>query len=141
MKRSIIIVCAFTFITCNKENPASSVPFQEGAYNGTYKLVNKDGTVDEGAVFFNFSPMGEYFCYGEKRLSPPSGGGKYTVSGNKIVLTDLHAHTADFDWSLILNGEFISSYDGAILMLIQLDIQQGRTRTIVLNRDYGVIID
>lgn len=80
----------------------------EGEYNGTFTITYHVGTdsarTETGAVEFSFDD-GRYDVDGEQRYLPPRGGGKYTI-GSSINLTDRELHTAEFDWSLILNGSF-----------------------------------
>jgi len=50
------------------------------------------------------------------------------------MLEDKAIHTAEFDWTLILNGKFDFTYDGIKLILKQNDKQFNRLRTIELIR-------
>jgi hypothetical protein len=49
-----------------------------------------------------------------------------------MVLKDTVMHTAEFDWTLILNGEFSMTLDGSRLVLEQYDAQHGRQRILDL---------
>lgn len=63
---------------------------------------------------------------------PPAGRGSYSVHGTIITLTDNIAHTAELDWTLILNGDFDYSFNGKTLTLAQDDTRFHRYRTITL---------
>ena len=104
-------------------------PEIQGVYKGTYSRTEYFATdsvsTREGPATFKFTGT-DYSCYGEEFYLPPGGAGEYTISDSKIILIDLVGHTAEFDWSLILNGEFDYSFDGKNLILTQHDTKRGR---------------
>jgi hypothetical protein len=106
-------------------------PIQIGDYVGTFSIKAENGTTQTGGVIFGFHPT-KYICIPEKAYLPPSGAGSYRLDENTITLTDTVAHTAEFDWTLILNGDFTYSNDGNKITLIQNDIKYRRVRTLEL---------
>ena len=82
----------------------------EGEYRGTYRLIHEEGAGDQwresGGVWMSFSPDGTYEVRGDKLHLPPSGSGTWEREGDDLVLDDTALHTADFDWTLILDGRF-----------------------------------
>lgn len=120
-----------------QDNPTASDSVQiEGEYNGTFTITYHVGTdsarTETGAVEFSFDD-GRYDVDGEQRYLPPRGGGKYTI-GRSINLTDREFHTAEFDWSLILNGSFDYELKESTLTMTQLSEDRNRYREIVLQR-------
>lgn len=102
-----------------------------GEWNGTVALSEGGNPAREGPVSFSFSEQ-EYRVSGSKRLAPP-GCGVYRF-GSTLFLEDKCIHTAEFDWTLILNGGFAYTWDGETLTLEQADPGHGRHRYIVLHR-------
>jgi hypothetical protein len=102
----------------------------DGLYRGRYWLTLHDGTSEQtrqdGQVLMRFE-KGKYEVEGDYPLLPPAGGGDYVLGDRSITLTDTMAHTADFDWTLILNGRFDVDVGGdGSLRLTQRDLDYGR---------------
>lgn len=105
----------------------------DGTFHGTFTLTNAEGVSETGVVTFTFSE-GTYRCTSEKRYLPPGGGGTFKVIGQTLILDDNMMHTAEFDWTLILGGAFLYTYDGSHLLLTQDDLKYQRLRRIDLTR-------
>lgn len=45
--------------------------------------------------------------------------GRYVVNDNEITFTDSLAHTANFDWGLLLDGKYTSTIKGDSLILVK----------------------
>lgn len=95
--------------SCNKEVP--EVSLEDGTYYGTFerKLVGSEGTVSNISLTFD---SGLYGGQSDAYRYPAIGNGSYEISGDKIEFIDINIWTADFDWSLILVGEYSLSKDG-----------------------------
>jgi len=102
--------------------------------NGVHCYNTDSSFTDSGPATFIFTDT-SYSCWGEKYLLPPSGGGKYSIIDDKMVLNDTSYHTAEFDWTLILNGEFDYWFDGKNLRLEQSDRAHNRRHKILLVRE------
>ena len=134
---ALVALAGLLFLTGCQDNPTTSDSVQiEGEYNGTFTITYHVGTdsarTETGAVEFSFDD-GRYDVDGEQRYLPPRGGGKYTI-GSSINLTDRELHTAEFDWSLILNGSFDYEMKENTLTMTQLREDRNRYREIVLQR-------
>lgn len=143
-RRSAIAVlsvasAAFCFLLggCQIGNEPSRTQDLQGVWEGTYTRTDHFGTdsalTQEGSATFRFTGT-EYSCYGEEFYLPPGGAGNYRISDSKIILTDLAGHTAEFDWSLILSGEFDYSFDGKNLTLTQHDTKRERFHRATLTK-------
>ena len=55
---------------------------------------------------------GKFTCAGNPDRIPAGGSGNYSVKNKKIIFEDVNSRTADFDWNLILNGEYEYTFDG-----------------------------
>jgi hypothetical protein len=130
MKKLLILLLSL-FIGC--EVTETDTSFEEGNYSGTFKMVESDGQVLNGNVNISLN-NNKYSVIPEQRYLPPVGAGKYNVNGNSINLLDTAVHTADFDWTLILNGDFEFSYNDRVLTLTQNDTEHDRKRTLLLTK-------
>jgi hypothetical protein len=123
---NLIFISLFC-LSCNKDN--SHEIFQPGTYKGIYSIThyyNSDSAFEEsGPATFTFNNT-SYHCYGEEYLLPPVGGGEYEIMGDVMILNDMIPHTAEFDHTLILDGEFYYSLDDYNLRLEQVDAVHNR---------------
>lgn len=105
---------------------------EAGNYSGLF-IFTEHGIVSQGNVYFTFT-SDSYTCTPEIEFLPPGGGGKYEILNEKIILKDLIGHRANFNWSLILNGEFLFIRKDEKIFLIQKDKKRDRLRYIELNK-------
>ena len=56
-------------------------------------------------------------CSGNNNRIPAGGTGKYKIKNDKITFNDENGWTADFDWNLILNGEYDYNSKGKTLKI------------------------
>ena len=103
---------------------------EAGNYVGNFIFTEK-GNVSEGKVKFTFI-NNSYTCIPETQYLPPTGGGSYKIINEKIILKDLVPHTAEFDPSLILNGEFLFIKNNETIILMQEDKIRNRSRYLEL---------
>ena len=99
-------------MSCEKENQI----LEQGKYSGTFKVVYNSDTVKTGAVTLELN-AGMYTCSGNKNKIPAGGSGNYSFEKNKIKFIDVGIWTANFDWGLILNGEYNYTFDGKRLKI------------------------
>lgn len=108
-----LIACILALCTllsaCKKENDETAPQIPAGVYAGTFSRTGME-TVNvkiefEANTYEGQSDTGKY---------PAICHGTYQLSDNRVIFTDLCTWTADFDWSLILNGTYnITLQDGA----------------------------
>jgi hypothetical protein len=128
-----LFLCSITVLLSACSDVGLDLPPLDGTYHGTFTITEEGLPAESGTVTFTFSGDG-YFCRPERKYVPPSGGGLFLVIGRTMTLTDTAVHTAEFDWSLILGGEFSFTFDGSRLLLEQQDQKHQRHRTIDLRR-------
>jgi hypothetical protein len=97
-----------------------------GDYSGAYTRIEEYSTSNPTTVTGDVSLSvkdGRYQVTGKERYAPPSGCGTLDVvqTGDAVTLDDQCYHTAEFDWTLILNGEFTVTRDAWKIVLEQLD--------------------
>lgn len=86
-----------------------------GRYTGMFTVTYGSGS-QSGEVILNLY-AGRYTCFGNSNRIPAGGRGTYTLDEHTITFFDENVWTADFDWNLILNGEYEYTFDGQKLTL------------------------
>ncbi|SDS56968.1 hypothetical protein SAMN05216490_1396 [Mucilaginibacter mallensis] len=89
--------------------PLNGGTIADGTYSGLLLADEKDGGFNTGPITRSVSYSFNNSNY--TTVAAPAGftaasKGVYTLSGNKIALTDSLVHTANFDWNLILVGSY-----------------------------------
>ena len=131
MKKTILFLFVILFWGC--EDADTNFNLQDGNYSGAFTITDSNGISQSGNVMFSFS-NNSYTVIPEKLYLPPVGAGTFSAIGNNIILNDTAIHTAEFDWTLILNGSFEISYNGSVLTLKQNDIKHNRKRFFSLTK-------
>ena len=130
MKYTIIFISLLFFFGC--ESP-TSVQLKNGNYTGNLFLTQYVGTDSANTskfhINFTFTDSG-WYIYSNYF---PSGGGTFQDKLDCIILTDLVAHPAIGDWTLILSGTFFKINRSDSLIIIQNDTQYHRYRYINLS--------
>ncbi len=136
----LAVISAVTLSGCAasyREEGAISPPLRlEGRYHGTYWRTEHDGTNEQvrhaGEVWMDFRD-GRYRIEGDFRHLPPAGSGRYRIEGDRLILEDTANHTADFDWTLILQGPFeVQTGRGGLIRLEQRDLEHARRHELEL---------
>ena len=87
----------------------------EGIYSGTftvtYNFAKRTGTTTLKLE------NGKFTCAGNLDRIPAGGSGNYSINHDKIVFSDKNFWSADFDWNLILKGEYEYTFDGKRLKI------------------------
>jgi hypothetical protein len=138
LKSTLMIVVMAVIASCNKDdahkaktltiNAKYSGPLNGGTIaNGTYMGQLLADEKDNG---FNTGPITRdvviaFNSSNYTTITGPSGfaaesKGVFTLSGNKIALTDSLAHPADFDWGLILEGSYSYNVNADSLILTKM---------------------
>lgn len=86
-----------------------------GTYEGIFTASHSSGELS-GEVTLKLQE-GWYTCIGNPNRIPAGGRGTYTVEEGKMIFNDENVWTADFDWNLILNGEYDYTFDGQKLII------------------------
>jgi hypothetical protein len=100
----LILLITTIFITsCDEETNGLTVI--EGIYEGTFIRSSPTAYFPPSQVTLTFS-NGQFQGESEKTKYPAICSGTYDVKGNNIDFTNTCVWTAEFDWTLILSGEF-----------------------------------
>tara|TARA_R110002124_G_scaffold214111_3_gene380152 strand:- start:66 stop:443 length:378 start_codon:yes stop_codon:yes gene_type:complete len=106
----ILIGLIFVILSCNNddENPQTEI---NGEYVGIFERGGNNSSVE--LTFNNGNWSGE----SEIVKFPALCNGTYSNSGNVITFENACPWTAEFDWTLILGGEWNYSLNGNSLIL------------------------
>jgi hypothetical protein len=112
----VLLFCAGIATGCKKD----SVTTQQLQGNYTGRLVSKDG--QPGPTDFNVQLSGgTYKASSTSGILPLGTKGSFTVNSNQVVFVDSLAHTANFNWGLLLNGSYTAQFKGDSLILVKSD--------------------
>lgn len=98
------LLLIFSLNNCKKsENEIAKIP--DGIYIGTFQRtpVWGDGQIANVSITF---ASGKWSGQGDFSKYPALCRGTYEVQNNKLIFQNECAWTAEFDWSLILSGEY-----------------------------------
>ncbi len=115
MKTLIILSVIATMMVkgCDNKNiKHQHLPLVDGVYSGTFTLITPTGSLSGGtSIEINGN---RFVATGKANRIPAGGSGSFSLSDDMqtINFVDENFWTADFDWSLILSGEFVYSFDG-----------------------------
>ena len=117
MKHKFLIftVLSFSllFMSCNKDN--SDTTISEGKYKGTFTVTYNSGKQSGRTTLV--LENGRFSCSGNPDRIPAGGSGTYSIDNGKITFVDENMWTADFDWGLILQGQYDYQFDGRNLKI------------------------
>lgn len=102
-----ILAFSMLLLACQKDNAEDSISF-DGVFVGTF---NRTG-MDTSEVNIEFS-ANRFWGESDQAKYPAICGGSYETNNSTIVFSDSCTWTADFDWSLILNGTYNFSYNNS----------------------------
>jgi hypothetical protein len=130
MRSRIAILLIAAAFACESDG---DIHLPQGKYSGyfTRSTVNEDGTPSKVTLIFTgntFSGSGDTPKY------PAICEGTYSIDGDKITFTNTCPWTAEFDWTLILGGEYVINVDGDQVKFFR-DYNGIQSDTYVLNRD------
>lgn len=135
VKRYSSIFAILIFLCgCNDDSagPSTAEAIEPGTYAGQFFFTEKNDTI-VSTVQFIFTDS-TYTCIPQMMFHPPAGAGKYRIHGDSVELQDLTAHTANFDWTLILGGNFGYRRIECMIIFSQKDSVRARTRRIELSK-------
>lgn len=113
----LIAIVSFALISCNKDDDNNRNQTLNGNYNGTFTVEYLNGDTFSNPVQVRFNIENSYESSRNDNDIPAGGSGTYKLNNSTIDFTDVNQWTADFDWNLILNGEYNYSINGKELIL------------------------
>ena len=111
MRQAFSIVFCFTLFAVSCKKTSSDAVIPEGTYVGTFqRLTSEGGQLSNVTITFS-----ENNWTGQSQLAkyPALCRGAYKAGGyNKVTFENACPWTAEFDWTLILSGEYKLSLRG-----------------------------
>lgn len=120
-KTGVLLFCAaIALFSCSKKMDTFPEPtIYSGTYAGTFQRQTLTSSVPS-QVSITFSTGGYWSGASATYRYPALCGGTFQVMGNQVDFTDTCGWTADFDWTLILNGTYeMSQYDDTLVLTRQ----------------------
>jgi hypothetical protein len=111
---AFILLLAVAAGSCKKnDNNTETKP--EGTYTGTFqRKVSGNGEISNVSLTFS---AGAWNGQSQFAKYPALSHGTFSINGNKVSFQNESAWTAEFDWSLILNGDYNISTSGNTLSI------------------------
>ena len=84
-----------------------------GVYSGIFTVTYNVGTSESWSESVSTTlelKNGRYTC-------SYKGSGDFLIKGDKVIFKDINYWTANFDWNLILDGEYDFTFDGKKLII------------------------
>ena len=106
----IILYIVTLILGCKKDN----LNIKDGTYKGTF-TVTYSSVTQTGQTPVELK-KGKFTCSGNSNRIPAGGAGTFSSDNGKITFNDENAWTADFDWNLILSGNYDYTFDGKKLI-------------------------
>jgi hypothetical protein len=125
MKTQVVLLISIVigFAGCDKsKNTNTGIP--ESAYFGTFQRIATSGDAMVSNVMISLVE-GKWSGQTDIEKYPALCRGSYEIKNGKVIFTNECAWTADFDWSLILSGEYEYSYNDSSLTIIKNYNNQG----------------
>lgn len=114
MRTILLTILVLSCIGCKKDKDSGG-SFADGTYIGTFQRIGSkivDVTLNLNNGGYNGVHQNNIY-----ERYPVIGLGTYSVSGGKISFLDSLAYTADFDWTIILSGDYEYSVNGENLTI------------------------
>ncbi|MEQ8470305.1 MAG: hypothetical protein RIC35_03930 [Marinoscillum sp.] len=115
MKRITFLFVLGLTLACSDETPELT-SIEEGTYEGTFTRSSDRQRNQSANVILTFED-GAFTGASDQQKFPAICRGSYEVNTSGILFSDSCIWTADFDWSLILSGQFSIAKDRDNLIL------------------------
>lgn len=113
----VVGILSFTLNACNNDDDGTSNQSLNGTYSGTFTVEYLNGDTFSNPVTVIFNGNDNYQSSGNDDYFPAGGSGTYEKNGSTIEFHDINYWTANFDWNLILSGEYNYSINGNELII------------------------
>lgn len=109
---TILAVALLTLATsCSNDDENNDLLPLEGTFTGIFRVEYTGGETHSNPVTVTFNGDGYSSSASQDRF-PAGGSGKFERGGNSLEFADENIWTADFDWNLILDGDYKYSQSG-----------------------------
>ncbi|MFK7953269.1 MAG: hypothetical protein AB8B73_10525 [Ekhidna sp.] len=101
----LTLVSILQFLSSCEKEETFVIPTLEGEYEGMFTVEYKNGNIFSNPVTITFNSNNYTSSKGES-FFPAGGEGSFEIGNDRITFSDTNYYTANFDWNLILNGEY-----------------------------------
>lgn len=115
MRTKSLIATIFSITILLSSCKKDDFEIKDGTYKGTFTVTYSPGT-QSGQTTLELK-NGKFSCSGNINRIPAGGSGTFSSDNKKITFSDENVWTADFDWNLILNGQYDYTFDGKNLII------------------------
>jgi hypothetical protein len=116
-KMLLIAILSLSFNSCNNDDDNNDRQSLNGNYSGIFTVEYLNGDTFSNPVTVSFNEEKNYQSSGNDDYFPAGGNGTYEKSNSTIEFYDINYWTANFDWNLILGGEYEYSKSGNELII------------------------
>ncbi|SRX72822.1 hypothetical protein [Aequorivita antarctica] len=102
----LIAILSLAFNSCKNDDDNNENQNLNGNYSGTFTVEYLNGDTFTNPVTVSFDGENNYQSSGDSENIPAGGSGTYEKGNSTIDFNDINIWTADFDWNLILGGEY-----------------------------------
>ncbi|WP_163715706.1 hypothetical protein [Mangrovibacterium lignilyticum] len=104
IRTSSSLCLIFIILACTTTEKTETLKLQ-GIYTGIFSVEYTNGEVYSNPVTMTFNGQ-SFTCSSGSDWIPAGGSGTFHIDGSKIIFTDENMWTANFDWNLILTGDY-----------------------------------
>ena len=109
-----VVIFALLSVSCESDHNNSEMP--SGIYSGTFQRQLAFGGGEIANVSITFSEK-TWIGQSDRSKYPALCHGTFSLNNAKIIFTSECAWTADFDWSLILDGAYDFTLNGKQILI------------------------
>ncbi len=131
MKFFLQLLLIIGLISCSDK--VVDYELDSGTYEGEFMIRHEDGREEKGEIKLIIEGN-EYEIISELMYLPPGGAGAIGIKKEKVTFRDTIPHTTEFDFSLIINGEYSLDKNVKGIILRQYDKERKRYRVMKLER-------
>jgi len=119
----LVILFAVAIISACKKDAATTVTPEklQGNYTGWVVSDGIETVSIVGNVSVQISGGNYQSAFTSSSFPAGSSKGSFTVNNNQVVFVDSLAHTANFNWGVLLNGTYATQFKGDSLILNKSD--------------------
>lgn len=115
MRTKFLIATIFSITILLSSCKKDDLNIKDGTYKGTFTVTYSCGT-QSGQTPLELK-NGKFSCSGNSNRIPAGGSGTFSSNNKKITFNDENVWTADFDWNLILSGQYDYTFEGKKLII------------------------
>jgi hypothetical protein len=115
MRKIIYILSCIFFITSCEDDTLPQFELK-GIYDGIFTVEYSEQQTFSNEVTITFNDS-TYSCTSGENHIPAGGSGKFEIHSSTITFHDENGWFANFDWNLILDGEYDLNRDNSTIII------------------------